>query len=314
MKKKIISTVIISAMALSAVFGLVSCNNAEEAAAAREAAEASSRDVYAVSLVSGISYLSENEGGSAVAAVAATARPSSVTDADVDGIAGALAAFENIIAGDGVDQTVTENTSEEAAFSAYELKMEIGLHGESGVSAVYTLYFNESETRTDREPDDADEIEEITAFEGVAVFGEELFVVRGVREFESDGRETESSIEFRTYKNIGGETPTADINNYVQIEKSSELGEYEYEYTFVENGKKIREIEIEYEETRFGAVISFEIEGSGSEMEIKKGTGGGMVIEIEKRGSRDIVTVAPAEGGAYKLVYSNGYEEIVNNN
>ncbi len=325
--KKRISAIIMGVLTLFAIVGLVSCdigNNTTVGGTDTKGNEASgTRDVYAVSLVSGISYLSSDESDGGVSAAAyfapppAATRPESITDADVSGIEDCILMFEKIIAGGGVDETVKENSSENPTFSEYKLEMTITLHNASAETAKYTLYFNETGTKTKTELDDGvEEREESTTFEGIAVFGEEIFIVRGVKEVETEGAETETSIEFRTYKNIGIETPIADEKNYVKVEKSSESGEYEYEYTFVKEGAVVREIEIEYKETKSGVFVSFEIEkeNEGTSFEIKKSSSGNFIIEIEQGNIEDKITVIPENDGSYRLAYSNGFAEYVNKN
>ncbi len=319
MKKRITAIIVSGFMIATLVLGLASCeinDNSENSGG-----NIQSHEIYAVSLVSSIGYLSDaGSGGSAASfasrlVTASSARPDIITDDDVKRIEEFLVMFGGIVEDGGIEEEVRENTSSDPVFGEYSFEMTISLINSEAKKDVYTLYFNETGKNTKTEIDDGiNETEESTTFEGVAVFGEELFLVRGVKEVEIEDGEQETSIEFRTYKNIGVDTPKADEKNYVQIEKSSELGEYEYEYTFVENGKKVKEIEIEYEERVSGVEISFESESGFSEnsFEIKKSEKGDITIEFEKKGHKGIITVTHENDGSYTLTYANGFVENVN--
>ncbi len=318
MKKRILTVILALALAVSSSAMLLSCDKDNGKGGNNGA---SSRDAYALSLVSSIGYLSEGDGASRVAGVslvkpAAAVRPEYISDADAEKIGELISLFGNILSDGGIDEEVKENTSESPAFSEYKLVMSITLHDENGNDAVYTLYFNEVAKNTEKEVDDGiEEIEESTRFEGVALFGEEIFAIRGEREVETEGAETETEISFRTYKTTGGDLLTADEKNYVEVEKSSEMGELEYEYTFVKDGRVVKEIELEYEEGPRGAEISFESEGGDGELsfEIKKSAvKGGFEVEFEKNGKKEKITVSEESDGSYKLTYPNGFEEFVN--
>ncbi len=326
MKKNVKTYLLATAILVSSIVGVAACNALPSGGGG---GELKAKDVYAMSAVSSVAYLSaETDMGvqpaafqsagafSALPAVDA-ARPSRIDDSDVDGIGKCLAMFDDVIAGGGFEQTVKENTSQDTLFSAYAYEMSITLHGESAVAQAYTMYFNELETWTETEKDDFEEETEVsTTFEGVIVYGAETFIVRGVKEVETEGREVETSITFRTYKNIGADSLHADERNFVQIEQSTEEGEIEYEYTFYKDGRKVRELELSYEQDRRGVEISFEIKNAGEgerEYEVRKGKNDDVFfVEFEKNGKEDRITVTKLEEGGYRFVYSNGFEERVN--
>ncbi len=321
MKKNVKINVLATAILVSSIAVFTACDAAKSETGTANGVM-SARDVYAMSAVSGVSYLSEGKTSSARRAsqrryaAAATARPESVTDSDVSGIESCIATFDSILLGGGINQTVKENTSADTRFSEYALEMNISMPIGSGAFEGYTMYFNELEKRTETEVDDGEEeIEERTTFEGVIVYGEELFVVRGVKEVETEGRETETSLEFRTYKNVGADVVQADESNFVVVSQSFENDEVEYEYAFYENGRKVQEIELEYEEDGRGVELSFQIKDivSGkvqeTEYELRK-KDDGFAVTFEKKGKEDRITVTKVEEG-YKFTYSNGFEEIV---
>ncbi len=332
MKKKMITLLTATTMLVSSVVSLASCKDDDQKGGG---SAQNAREIYAMSAVSSVSYLMNNESGTqatgaadgammiapltAASGASGTVRPSGIVDNDVAGIQSCLAMFDNMITDGGVDQTVTENTSEDPRFSAYPLEMKIGLHDVNGNTQSYSMYFREINSETEKEIDDGvEEIEVSTTFEGVIVYGNELFVVEGEREVETEGNETETSMEFATYKNVGSEEVVADRNNYVLIEQSFENTEVEYEYTFYKNGAKVQEMEIEYEQERNGREVSFEwtdvSTGVKNETEytVKAGaTDGTFVVELEKNNAKDNITVTKLAEGGYEFVYSNGYSEVV---
>ncbi len=322
-KKNLIMALTIATMLVSSVVGLTACGGGNNNDGGNEGTQSGARDVYAMSALSSVAYLSGGGEAQAVnglmAAMPATARPTNVTEGDIDGILNCLTMFDGMITGGGVEQTVKENTSEDPMVSGYPLEMVITLHNATGAAQTYSMYFRELATNTQTEIDDGvEEIEVSTTFEGVIVYGEEYFIVAGEREVETEGNERETSLEFRTYKNVGVNELVADENNYVVIEQSAENTETEYEYTFYENGRKVREVELEYEETRSGAEVSFEWENyaqnarSETEYTVRKGgANGAFQVAFEKNGAKDTITVEVRAEGGYTFRYTNGFEENV---
>ncbi len=302
MKKTVKMSLVATAILVSSIAVFTACDGAQSGAGSTSgsggAVAMSVRDVYAMSAVSSVSYLSAEE-----SAPAAAALPEGVTDSDAAGIESCIAAFDSLLQGGGVDQTVQDNTSEDARFDSYALEMNISLPVGSGEFEVYTLYFNELAKTTHSEKDGwEEEIEERTTFEGVLVYNEELFVVKGVKEVETEGKETETSLEFRTYKNVGVESVQADESNFVVVSQSTEKGELEYEYSFYESGRKVQEIELEYEETLLGVELSFQIKDmqngrlQETEYELRK-KDDGFVVEFEKNGKKQKFTVTKTAEG-----------------
>ncbi len=317
MKNKLLSILLSGAIILTAATGiLVACNSSGDKTGAAKA-----RDVYAMSAVSSVAYLTADSTATGAKAMAekATARPDAIAQDDLTGIQNCLDMFDDIIAGGGIDQTIKDNSSTDPLFAEYKFEMTISIPGEKADLSTYTMFFNEIESRTESEIDDdgEDEIEVSTTFEGVLLFGEEIFVVKGSKEVETEGNETETEIEFITYKNVG-EGVQADLRNYVLVSQSFEMGEVEYEYVFVKDGKKVQDIELEYEENRRGVEVSFEIKdlSSGQKREtsfkVKKGNASeNFIVEFEKNNVKGKITVTKLADGSYKFIYSNGFEEIV---
>ncbi len=323
MKKRNFKAMIMATtLTLSAFVGLAACGDKESSNATAPTAQ----DFYAMSALSSISYLSEADGDAsslvrrlagAEAVAPATARPDGVTEEDVNAIESCLAMFDGIIAGGGIEQSIKENASTDPQFSGYKYEMSISLPAAGG-SQLCAMYFNEIESKTDVDMDDGEEeIEVKTTFEGVVVYGEELFVVEGEREYEQEGLETEEEIEFRTYKNAGSEGAVEkDKNNYVVVSQSFESDEVEYEYVFFNDGRKVQELEIEYEQDRHGAEVEFQWKDvstnvkNSTEFSIKTGNDSQFYVAFKKNGAKDFILVDKAASG-YQFTYSNGFSEIV---
>ncbi len=275
-----------------------------------------SRDMYAMSAVSSIEYLTQEGASGAklankgvlLGSQSATARPDTVKDADVEGIENCISMFDGMLSGGGFDQSVKVNGDLEYAQYAY--KMTISLHDGVGAAGAYVMYFNETGTKTDVEIDDGvEEIEESTQFDGIVLYVGQTFTVSGVKEVEKEGNEVETEIEFTTRS-------AANPSNFVVVSQSFENDEVEYEYEFFRNGVKQTEMEIEYEQTRKGAKVEFELEdranGTRTAYEVRKG-GGDMtfVVEFIKNGKRDRITVTENANGTFTFVYSNGFSETL---
>lgn len=123
------------------------------------------------------------------------------------------------------------------------------------------LYYDEIATETQVEIEDEETETEIsTTLEGVLIANETNFKVEGKKTIETEGNETEYSIEFKTY---------FDENNYVVVEQSSENNELEYEYEIYKNGVKVQKIEIEFEKENNKTELEFELININSDIKEK---------------------------------------------
>ena len=82
------------------------------------------------------------------------------------------------------------------------------------------------------------------------IANEDHFKVEGKKVIETEGDETEYSLEFKTY---------IDEQNYVVVEQSSESNELEYEYEIYKNGVKVQNIEIEFEKQNNETELEYEL-------------------------------------------------------
>lgn len=317
MKKKIIGLIVAVAMLIPCAFSLSACSCKDGKLSIR------SKDVYALSTLSSISYLSDGTNAQAFNLLNTTSgelnKPTMISDDDVNGIKSCLSLFDNIISFGGVDQSVKENTSQDTALSGYSYEMTISTPTLSNMNLSCKLYYNELYKETTREVDGLEEeIEESTTFEGLIVYGNERFVAKGVKEFEKEGKEEEMSIEYKTYKVLDNTTLQIDNNNFVVTEFSAEADEVEYEYTFYENGRKVQDIELEYEEERGKAEVEFQIKDltSGAPNETKYKIYAGntkdtFIAKVTKNKKSTKINVTKQTDGTYKFVYENGFEEII---
>ncbi len=323
-KKKLLSFAVASALMLPAVIGISGCSCSSSTITTSKA-----RDIYAMSAVSSISYLMENSNepmalrldasNRLLASSEATTRPSELSDGDITGIKNCLSMFDSMLIGGGFEQVIVANTATDALLSGYTFEMNISIPTVDAEVDTYKMYFNEIKKETQTKIDDGkQEIEEDTTFEGVVVYGDEKFVVKGEREFEKEGNETSSSIEFITYRNRSETAIVADDQNYVVVEQSVENDEVEYEYAFYSNGVKVQDIELEYEEERNSVEIEFQLVNltSGARevtiFRLKKGNESNTImINYTKNDVNGSITVTIGQNNTYKFVYSNGYEETV---
>jgi len=306
MKKKIISIVCALALIGTMTAALTACDVKGGGNAAK--VKVNANDVYALSALTGAEYLAQTESGATGAAE--TTRPGVITDADVSGIKDCLNMFDDILAGGGISQNVAENTDKDGEFKDYPFVMTVTV-GNTGITAK--MYYKEVNTVTETEIDDGEEETEVsTTLSGVMVFGDQKFDVTGKKEIETEGNETETSIEFTT------KSKTNPLN-YVKIKQSVEVEngaqEVEYEYEIYENGEKAREFKLEVEDENGKTEVSFkmEIENVPEETEykiIKGDVDGKFKIKYEKGKEKGFITVEAVEGG-YKLTYNNGYSEVI---
>lgn len=201
------------------------------------------KDVYAMSALTSVNYLKQMDESSSVAlgnasSPVATARPEYISETNVAGVKSCLTMFESVIAGGGIKQTTTKNSETELEFSEYNFVMSITI---PTTNETIKMYYNEIDSETEIEvEDEKQELEVSSTLAGVIVLGDSTYTVTGEREFETDGDETEATIEFTTKSSIN---PT----NYIVVSQSVENDEIEYEYKIYQNGVKVQDTEIEVE-------------------------------------------------------------------
>ena len=215
-----------------------------------------SKEMYALSAISSAIYL-QHEQNSVEKSMKAvnlaqtqTEKPASITDEDLAGTESCLTMFGDVIKNNGYTQTVEKNTDSSEELKKYNFVMTISIPNLSNIG-VYKLYYDEIATETQVEIEDEETETEIsTTLEGVLIANETHFKVEGKKTIETEGNNTEYSIEFKTY---------FDENNYVVVEQSSENNEHEYEYEIYKKGVKVQKIEIEFEKENNKTELKFEL-------------------------------------------------------
>ena len=215
-----------------------------------------SKEMYALSAISSAIYL-QHEQNSVVKSMKAvnlaqtqTEKPASITDEDLAGTESCLTMFGDVIKNNGYTQIVEKNTDSAEELKKYNFVMTISIPNLSNIG-VYKLYYDEIATETQVEIEDEETETEIsTTLEDVLIANETHFKVEGKKTIETEGDNTEYSIEFKTY---------FDENNYVVVEQSSENNEHEYEYEIYKKGVKVQKIEIEFEKENNKTELKFEL-------------------------------------------------------
>ena len=215
-----------------------------------------SKEMYALSAISSAIYL-QHEQNSVEKSMKAvnlaqtqTEKPASITDEDLAGTESCLTMFGDVIKNNGYTQTVEKNTDSSEELKKYNFVMTISIPNISNIG-VYKLYYDEIATETQVEIEDEETETEIsTTLEGVLIANETRFKVEGKKTIETEGDNTEYSIEFKTY---------FDENNYVVVEQSSENNEHEYEYEIYKKGVKVQKIEIEFEKENNKTELEFKL-------------------------------------------------------
>ena len=215
-----------------------------------------SKEMYALSAMSSAIYLRQEQ-TSVVKSMKAvelaqtqTGKPENITDEDLAGTESCLTMFGDVIKNNGYTQTVEKNTDSSEELKKYNFVMTISIPNLSN-SNTYKLYYDEIATETQSEIEDEETETEIsTTLEGVLIANETHFKVEGKKTIETEGNNTEYSIEFKTY---------FDENNYIVVQQSSENNELEYEYEIYKNGVKVQKIEIEFEKENNKTELEFEL-------------------------------------------------------
>ena len=173
--------------------------------------------------------------------------------------------------------------------TTYSVKETISYKDFNNQDVTYSLVYNVKEY----EEKDDDEIEKYTLMDGYALLEENEYSFRSLMKSEEEHDENEVERNFKI---------NLENNSYIFVESSLENEgdetEEEYEYTYVENGRKKMEYSIEIEKEGFKD--SIEIEENEKEYEVKR---------ISKDG-KTYFLIQIKEGNNYKDYLS--YEKVLN--
>lgn len=227
--------------------------------------QVNSKEMYALSAMSSAIYLQqEQEQTSVVKSMKAVelaqiqaGKPANITDEDLTGVESCITMFGDVIKNNGFTQIVEKNSDLSGELGKYNFVMTISIPNLSNTN-TYKLYYDEIATETQIEIEDEEtETETSTTLEGVLIANSTHFKVEGKKIIETEGNNTEYSIEFKTY---------FDENNYIVVEHSSENNELEYEYEIYKNGVKVQKIEIEFEKENNKTELEFELVNINSDI------------------------------------------------
>lgn len=181
----------------------------------------------------------------------------------------------------------------------YETKMVVSYRDLKGSALQYELHYNSiaRQDKDDRDDDDDDfddrfenETEEEYGIEGVMVIDGADYAIRGERETESEGGETESETSFRV---------TLSDASYMLVEQSYESErnetEQEYSYSVYENGSLTERSSFEYEE-----------ENGETELKMTSRKGGESSVfyfERETVRGEEVIRIRVGSGGAAQSYY-----------
>ncbi len=303
MNKKIITLAVAGAMCVPMAFALTGCNNN------KNNININAKDVYALSAVSGATYLKEMEQNSQqISKLNATSRPTHFTETDTNNLSNGLKMFNQVLLDDSLTQTTIKTPETDEYYGTYNFVMKMSVPNANGSVDEFKMYYNEKETKTEREIEDAtEEVEVSSKLEGIMVVDGTIFDVIGEREFEQEGNESESSIEFTT------KSKTNPLN-YIKISQEVENNEVEFEYEIFENGMKISESEFEVEQKNNHTEVELEFKNNNQNKityKMFKGNNSNEFVVNYKNGTiTDTITIKILENG-YEFVYSNGFTEIV---
>ena len=311
--KKILSVLAASALIAPLALSFTGCKKDNKF-------DINAKEVYAVSAVSSVNYLmhmASEESNIETTGVKYTdsteqssVRPKALSDSNVDGIKNCLELFDSVIESGKITQTTTKNENETEEFKDYTFVMTISL---PGLNETYKMYYNEIETNTERKiEDEKEEVEVSTTLSGVMAVNDMRFDILGKREFEQEGNEKESSIEFTTKSRTNSQ-------NYIVMEQSVEEEngetELEYEYNVYKNGEKVLDLETEIEFENNNIELEFKLKDKTTgtlEKTIYKITKGGdenlFKISYTVNGSTDTF-IAEKTSTGYTFIYSNEYSE-----
>lgn len=304
MNKKFLTLIVSGVMCVPMAFGIAGCNKKDKNI------NIVAKDVYALSAVSGATYLKEMENSTSLTSkITATTRPAHFSDADTNNLKNSIQMFNQILLDDTLTQQTTLTPETDPYFETFNFVMNISVPNTNGGVDEFKMYYNEIETKTNKEIEDANiEVEVSTKLEGIMVVGSDIFDVYGEREFETEGNESESSIEFTTKSKT-------NPNNFIKISQEVENNEVEFEYQIYKDGIKVSESEFEVEQEKNHTVIELEFKNSNQNKAtyklIKGNNSNEFNVTYKNGATTDTLKIVMLEN-AFEFTYSNGFTEIIN--
>lgn len=304
MNKKFLTLIVSGVICVPMAFGIAGCNKKDKNI------NIVAKDVYALSAVSGATYLKEMENSTSLTSkITATTRPTHFSDADTNNLKNSIQMFNQILLDDTLTQQTTLTPETDPYFETFNFVMNISVPNTNGGVDEFKMYYNETETKTNKEIEDANiEVEVSTKLEGIMVVSGDVFDVYGEREFETEGNESESSIEFTTKSKT-------NPNNFIKISQEVENNEVEFEYEIYKDGIKVSESEFEVEQEKNHTVVELEFKNSNQNKAtyklIKGNNSNEFNVTYKNGATTDTLKIVMLEN-AFEFTYSNGFTEIIN--
>lgn len=266
--KKLVTLLIIAALAAALCVSLVACNNNDSKGSFGGNGGFGNMDtaeeIYGFSAASaGMLISAMNEDGAAAVAAAETSEgtgdapadpalpsdPSAGGETPSDPVAddvtaeldGYMALVESLLSDGGFN--VTTGASD---IDGYQVKSVVSYRDMHGNTLGYTMYYNERLIQDyDDDDDDRDEVEEEYRIEGIMIIDGEEYRILGERSYESEPGENENETEFTVYLS---QTRRMVVEQSVE----NEDGEHEREFNYIiyEGRNVIERSTFEYESER----------------------------------------------------------------
>lgn len=259
----------------------------------------STKNVFAMGMVSASNYLSEKHGVQSATAV---------SDQTKNTIKQYTKMFEGLLQ-NGINPSLENTSQEDGENAVFAKKLSISVLGES-----YTMFYDEVVDGTELEIDDEEIEEETTSFISGKVIRttsnqstEEYYVV-GSREIESETKKGVTDVEdeliliFTTTKLAVDSSNQIDgikdsLANCVIIEQEVEDNEIEFEYTTRSNGvENSVELELENEKGKLKLEIEIEEGNTKNKYEIVKMSETKYEVKIKESGTKAILYVEHVDG------------------
>lgn len=246
--KKLVTLLIIAALAAALCVSLVACNNNDSKGSFGGNGGFGNMDtaeeIYGFSAASaGMLISAMNEDGAAAVAAAETSEGTGDAPADPalpsdpsagetpsDPVAddvtaeldGYMALVESLLSDGGFN--VTTGASD---IDGYQVKSVVSYRDMHGNTLGYTMYYNERLIQDhDDDDDDRDEVEEEYRIEGIMIIDGEEYRILGERSYESEPGESENETEFTVYLS---QTRRMVVEQSVE----NEDGEHEREFNYI---------------------------------------------------------------------------------
>lgn len=274
-------------------------------------------DVYAMGMVSAMSYL-EGNSDSLLDLVSLNATSLSTPDTSTkETLTQYIEMFEGLL-NYGVHPTESLVTEADGIYSEYAKKLSLNIGKEN-----YVMYYNEVLEGTKEEVDE-DEIEqETTTFlygKAIRTSTEGVFELNvvGSRKIESETErgvvetENELNLLFSTESLVATSTDSFDkidvssLSNYVMIEEETEDMEIEFKYT-TKFGKDIKSVEVEWENKSGNEELEIEIEENNNQVEYKIKKSNDNKYEVRTNKNKFLFNIIK-EDGEFKFVNKDGKE------